>query len=339
MTTPRISSYYMHWLYDYVRERGIQPELALGPLRGRHEQPFYVMTEWAQQLDRVAHLLRDPDLGLNFGRTFTPQRFGVLGYLFHHCDDLGQVYARMTQYQRLLLHLRDSRMQRLGDLYALVWHLEVVRPSWHEEMFTVASALQFARTLTGNAIALHSVGLISPPPADTRVLDEFLGCPVQYNQSMTYMASETSLLAVRNLHSDSGLRRVLEEQADVLLAALPPQDDLVLGLRHRIVSLLQEGEPTLDRVAQAMQLSARTLHRRLAERGYRFRDLLEATRREMAEAYLRDEQLSLAEVALLLGYSEQSPFSHAFKRWTGMTPLDWRKQQRSGAGVLAVSVS
>ncbi len=328
MTTPLISSYYVHWLHDYVRERGIDPVRALGPLRDRQAHPFRSRVEWARQLEQVARLLDDPDLGLNFGRTFTPQRFGVLGYLFHHCENLEQVHARMTQYQRLLLHLRDCRRVRLDGLYALAWHRGGERPGWHDEAFTLASALQFARTLTGDPIELCSVGLICPPPDDPRALEAFVGCPVQYNQSMTFVASDHSLLELPNRHSDSALRQLLEQQADAMLAALPPQDSFLHGLSHQVQSLLQAGEPTLERAAQAVGMSPRTLHRRLAERGYRFRELLEHIRRERAEAYLRDDRLSLAEVSLLLGYSEQSPFTHAFKRWTGLTPQEWRRRQR-----------
>ena len=122
------------------------------------------------------------------------------------------------------------------------------------------------------------------------------------------------------------MRAILEEQANALLGALPRQDEFIIAVRRCIVSLLQEGEPTLERVAARLHLSARTLHRRLAERRLRFRELLDATRRELAESYLQDGRLSLAEVALLLGYAEQSPFTHAFKRWTGSTPFDWRKR-------------
>lgn len=322
---PHISSYYVHWLYDYLRGQGADPERTLGVLPDKAARPFYTNVEWERMLDDAALTLGDPALGLNFGRTFTPERFGVLGYLFHHCETLGQVHERMQQYQRLLLHLRNSRVVRIGELYALGWHFDVARPSSHAEAFTIASALQFARMLTGDNLQMHSVGFMNPAPPAQEVLQQFAGCKLCFDQPMTYLASEQSLLGMANLHSDAGLRRVLEEQANALLAALPSDDAFLQHLRRQVISLLQEGEPTLDRAAQALRMSPRTLHRRLAEHGFRFREVLEMTRRELAEAYLRDVRLSLAEVALLLGYSEQSPFTHAFKRWTGFTPNDWRR--------------
>jgi AraC-like DNA-binding protein len=74
-------------------------------------------------------------------------------------------------------------------------------------------------------------------------------------------------------------------------------------------------------------MSPRSLQRRLAEHGHSFQALLGQTRQQLAEAYLRDDSVELAEVALLLGYSEQSAFNRAFRQWTGQAPLQWRRRQ------------
>lgn len=321
-----ISRYYVDWLYDYVCEQGVTPERVLASLGSKRGSNCISTNEWGYRLNLAAALLQDPALGIHFGSSFTPQRFGILGYLFHHCENLSDVYRRMQHYQRLHLHLRHSRVTRTGELYTLGWHLGMDAPGYHEETFTLACALHFARTLTQQCIQLEAVGLMNSAPLDALVLEQFFGCPVRYEQSMTYLSSDRSLLAIPNVHCDRALRGVLEEQAGALLSALPRQEDLLLGLRTTILELLQEGEPTLERAAAALNLSSRTLHRRLAARGYRFREVLEKTRWEQAEIYLRDMRLSLADVALLLGYAEQSPFTHAFKRWSGLTPIHWRKQ-------------
>lgn len=326
MNTPQISCFYVHWLHDYVREQGASPETVLGPLSGKETKPFYPMGEWGQLLELASQALRDPDLGLNFGRTITPHRFGVLGYLLHHCDTLGHAFARMQQYQRLLFHLQNSCLDKVGAHHRLSWQLGTACPNYHEETFTLASVLQFARTLTGQPIRLAEAGLMNDASVETAALRDFMQCPLRFAQPMTSMSHDLSLLTLVNVKPDAALRAILEEQANALLGALPRQDEFIIAVRRCIVSLLQEGEPTLARVAARLHLSARTLHRRLAERRLRFRELLDATRRELAESYLQDGRLSLAEVALLLGYAEQSPFTHAFKRWTGSTPFDWRKR-------------
>jgi AraC-like DNA-binding protein len=101
-------------------------------------------------------------------------------------------------------------------------------------------------------------------------------------------------------------------------------------VRRQIVRLARDGEPSLEKVAEALHVSPRTLRRRLQERDRQFRTLRDDTLRRLAEDHLRDPRLQLAEVALLLGYSEQSAFTRAFRRWTGETPAAFRKRPRAG---------
>jgi AraC-like DNA-binding protein len=82
-------------------------------------------------------------------------------------------------------------------------------------------------------------------------------------------------------------------------------------------------------IARGLGLSARSFHRRLSEHGMSFQTLTEDTRRDLAEGLLRDESHSLAEIAFLTGFSEQSSFTRAFKRWVGMTPASYRKDRMS----------
>ena len=97
-----------------------------------------------------------------------------------------------------------------------------------------------------------------------------------------------------------------------------------------IARALSEGLPKMGDVARRLGVSARSLHRRLADEGLTFRTLTEDTRREIAEGLLREEQYSIAEIAYLTGFSEQSAFNRAFKRWTGETPARFRND-RTGA--------
>lgn len=324
MSQARIASHYLHWLHDYVRAQGHEPTAVLGVLPEKATQPFQSMQKWREQLEAAAELLGDTDLGLHFGLTITPARFGALGYLLHHCETLGHAFLRMQQYQRLLFELQNSHLEITAHGHRLSWDLGV-GTSYQLEAFTLASIFQFARTLTGKNIGPHHVSLCCAAPASS-ALQEFLGGEVEFSQQQCALIADPAMLALPNIRPDAALCAVLEEQANTLLATLPASDELTRELRRHIVSLLPQGEPTQERAAALMNTSSRTLHRRLAERGLRFRDVLEKIRHELAENYLRDAGLSLAEVALLLGYAEQSPFTHAFKRWSGITPLEFRKQ-------------
>ena len=91
-----------------------------------------------------------------------------------------------------------------------------------------------------------------------------------------------------------------------------------------IAEELCDGEPTLDRLARRLHMSARTLHRRLAEESTTFRQVVSEVRQELAERHLREGKLAIAEIAFLLGFSEASAFHRAFKRWTGLSPQKYR---------------
>ena len=110
---------------------------------------------------------------------------------------------------------------------------------------------------------------------------------------------------------------------------MPREDSLLASVRRATAETMRAGDLKLARVAKQMAMSARTLQRQLKERGVDFKQLTDATRRRFAVNYLKDQKNTLTEVAFLLGYSELSAFNRAFKRWTGSTPLDYRRRVRT----------
>ena len=98
-------------------------------------------------------------------------------------------------------------------------------------------------------------------------------------------------------------------------------------VKTAFLDLLPSGEISFDRVARRLHMSGRTIQRRLREEGTSFKKLLDEARRELAEEYIRDPRFTLLEVAFILGYSDYSSFSHAYKRWTGTAPSKTKKAQ------------
>lgn len=326
MEGPRISTRYLHWLHDYVRSQGHDPLASLGALPSLERQPFIPMAQWRARLDHAAVLLGDANLGLHFGQTIGPYRFGVLGYLLHHCENVTQVLMRAWHFREMFFHLQQVEPVWRGDEVQVRWRLDGAPASFHEEVFAVVATVQIARLITGQALAPLAVGLMNPPQGDVTALAAFLQCPIEYGQDAIWIRAPTSVFALPTAQPDAALCELLEKQAMEMLASLPDEDALVGQVRRHIVALLADGEPSQQRVAERMHLSSRTLHRHLAQRHRRFRDVLEQARRQLAESYLRDADLTLPDIALLLGYTEQSTFTHAFRRWTGVTPSAWRRR-------------
>jgi AraC-like DNA-binding protein len=102
-------------------------------------------------------------------------------------------------------------------------------------------------------------------------------------------------------------------------------------LRIAVNSSLRGGIPKMDEVARKLHMSARTLQRRLQDDGLSFQDLVAEVRRDLSARYLEEADMSLAEVAFLIGFSEVSTFHRAFKQWTGLTPAEYRRRGPSPA--------
>ena len=138
------------------------------------------------------------------------------------------------------------------------------------------------------------------------------------------MVLEAKLLHCPIETADNELLKILKRHCRQILGARPKADDIVFEAQRLITTLLPSRQPKIDAVAQELGMSSRTLTRRLAEDGLTYKDLLDELRRKLALQYLRDKRISIKKVAYLLGYSEISAFYHAFRRWTGSSPVQHR---------------
>jgi AraC-like DNA-binding protein len=118
----------------------------------------------------------------------------------------------------------------------------------------------------------------------------------------------------------------VKQHVERILSEMPRESDLITAVRRAIAESMKQGDPKLARVIKQISMSPRTLERRLKEHGVVFKELLDDTRRRFALNYLKGRKHRLTEIAFLLGYSEVSAFNRAFRRWTGSTPLEYRRK-------------
>lgn len=283
------------------------------------------MDDWAALLDTVAEECGRPALGLQLGGQVQPRDLGVVGYLALSCDTLGEAVARYQRFGRLVFEANATQVDLEGDQVVMSWGDE--RGAWGQlvDETSVAIFATVIRKVVGKRLKASSIRFSTPTQHDAKPYEAFFGCPVTFGGARTVVKFPAALLTERISYSEPGLRALLDEQAEALLRALPETDAFREALNQALVRALHDGAVSLDEVARRLGLSARTLQRRLDERGLGFQTQLDRTRRELADRYLRDENLSLTEVALLLGYSEQSAFNRAFRRWMKTTPAKHRK--------------
>jgi len=322
---------YVRLLFDYLAERGLDGRNILGT-QMPDTRAHVPVADWHAMLARASERLSDPLLGLHLGRAITPAHFGPLGYVFFACDDLGAAIDRLHTYQRLVYDVNPMTVTREGPNICLGWGQSRGRPGALVDESAITALVQFARDMTGTRVTPAAVDFINPRPADTGPYETYFGCPVTFEREVTRVVLPARLLTLPLRRPDPALRELLEREARERLSTLPDRDDLSRDVRRAVLGLARTGRPDLPGVAAALGLSERTLHRRLAARGINFRRLRDETLRHAAEDYLADPGLRLADVALLLGYSEQSAFNRAFRRWTGRTPGAYRAALRASPG-------
>lgn len=325
---------YVRLLYEYLESKDIDavallgepaPEPA-GPAPGR-----YPVQRWRRHLEKAAAHLQDDDLGLHLGRTVTPRHFGVMGYVLLACGTLGGALTRLHRYQRLVYDVSPMHFETHGNTVTLEWGTENGRPGRLVDETAITALVQFARDVTGAVdTKIDEVHFVNEPPANPAAYRRYFGGQVRWEQPATRVSLPLALLARPLRQPDAALLGLLERQAETLLADLPQAGNLEQAVRRAVGSTVREGEVTLERIASALHTSPRTLHRRLDALALGFRELRDDTRRRLAEQHLADPGMGIAEVALLLGYSEQSAFTRAFKRWTGATPMAFRQAARAG---------
>ena len=163
------------------------------------------------------------------------------------------------------------------------------------------------------------------PPRDAQLFEDFFGCVVEFGANADGILFSQASLSTENKLGDQALSSFLTQHLEAELKEINTEPSLIRTTKEEIARVLSEGLPKMADVARELGYSVRSFHRRLADHGASFQTLAEETRREIALSMLRDESCPLSEIAFLTGFSEQSAFNRAFKRWTAQTPASYRK--------------
>ncbi len=325
----RVTGAWTGLLKDWLNARQLgTPEFRTRLERWVHED-IVPMPVWQNLLaEAIALCPGELAVPLSIGTLVQPRHVGVLGYLVLASRTLGEVLQAYQHYERLFYGVDLVKIHVEADKMEIRWPPETTRLGhWHDST-AIAALVTFLRRQVDNPPPPELICFINPAlenPAEQHAFEEFFHCPVRFNDSYTRVRFPLSYLAIPMPHSDPDLRDLLDRQAAALLLALPDSDPFDKALQQVIVKLLPDARATLPLAAEALNLSVRSLQRKLAMNQLTWRQLLDRIREQLARHYLADRSLSLGDIALLLGYSEQSAFNRSFRRWTGQTPA-WIRQ-------------
>ena len=272
-------------------------------------------------------LTSDPSFGLHVGEQVRPGSFSVVTFAALASENLRQALGHLLRYQRLV---SDGLRIQLLDSGALVW--VIYHPVTGLLDFSPQQSEAVLATIitTLGRIAGHDFNPVALRLRHQRIgpLDEYrrvLHCEPQFGAQFDGFSAEASVMEQPLPNSNPELCRLHENLAKQYLAHL----ETVASWRERAAMILRDhlgdGVSTREKLAAMLGSSNRSLQRRLAEEGTSFAELLDQVRHEMAIGHLQNPLIELSQLAALLGFSDASAFYRAFRRWSGRTPGDFRK--------------
>ena len=309
---------------DLARAAGLADD-ALGPLPESLAARDYIAL-----LEAGARLADDPHFGLHVGEKVRPGTYTAYGLILLACGTFGQALEQTLRYEQLAHDLGRSRLALEGTEARYEWASHYPHASRHLVESVFAGIRVFGAWLAGGHLPPVRIDFAHGSGAAIAEYERVLGTRPVFGAPANAARFDSALLAMPVPNADVGLYPVLRQHAERLLAERASGAGDIAARVHGAV-LRSLGRPRdaherlrLASVAGELGLSQRTLQRKLADAGTSFQQVLDQARYALARDYLRERSVSLVDIAFLLGYQEQSAFTHAFKEWSGLNPGAWR---------------
>jgi len=284
-----------------------------------------------EALRALVELTGDPDVGLRAARATEIGSFKVLEYVSASAPTWRAGIETVFRYSHLMNEAADFRLEIAGDKAHLILHSTVPLVRAGVDFQSAAFHVAVSRWLD-SVPDEREVWFSHPRPENVREYEiTFAPSKLVFGAPWNGFVMNAVRLDTKLAGHDPNVHRVLREQADRLLAELGPGENLIERVRAHILSSLREGPPSAAETAARMRITRRTLTRKLQHEGTSFTVLLDEVRKRSACHYLENTEHSVEDIAFLIGFSEASPFVRAFKRWTGIAPMAYRRAQRRAA--------
>lgn len=277
----------------------------------------------------AGELSHDPDFGLHLGAKAPTPPFNAAGFLAYTSKNLRETIVSLNKYLKLFTDNGSVKLTEDDELSKLSIDLsggcETNRQ--HSDFWQVFFYRCF-NTLIGWQLPVVEAGFRHKKPDDTAAYDQIFTCQLKFEQKENYFCFPSVYLDYQTISSDAAMHKVHEMQAVQQLHALTE-----VGILNKVKRAVFESLPAKDielkDVAELLNLTPRTVQRNLASEGTTFKKLVDEARKDYTLAEIEGTEFTVAEIAYRLGYKDLSSFYRAFKRWTGMTPVDYREAHQA----------
>jgi AraC-like DNA-binding protein len=246
-----------------------------------------------------------------------------------HCRSLREALDLCERYYSLVADAGAPRYEEHGAEVELVYEYLRSTDAACNRMraeFGLVRLVLTARALVNQPVPVHGASFEHEKPPYAARYAAFFGANVRFEAPRTSLVFPSTLLDARLVHHDESVLAALRAQADRSLAELGDGASLARKLHRSLVNAFPTEQPTAEDLARRLGVSGRTLRRLLQNEGRTAKSVIADATREVACQLLADPAITIQEAAHRLGFSEPSAFHRAFRRWTGMTPAEWRKK-------------
>jgi len=302
-----------------ILDRVVIPQSALEDTKTRLPKGKF------EALWRVAvEVTGDPAIALRVSTMVKPNTLGIIGYLASASESRRNAFELVKGLTPLLWEDFECDLESDGEVAFIRCNMGCPpKASYFTTEYAIGLTVTMSRFLgTAHSDPLEARFSYSAPSyADT--YERILRLPVRFDAGEDGVLFPISMMDSLNPSADAALRKLLERYAAEQLAKIPTTARFSQRVRAYILSMLPSGHLTADAVASRFSMSNRTLRRRLEEEATSYQEILDDVRAELARHYLTKEKRGIDEVAFLLGFSDPSAFTKAFRRWSGQTPADF----------------
>ncbi len=289
-------------------------------------------TIYNQVIEEAVRLTGDPFFGLHMGEFLSLSAAGIVAQISQTSRTIKEALDYMVQFANLGCQSLPFTLEQKGK----VWELSAMP----NQLWAQQSPISVQQTIDGMMIftlkEFHSltrqkhqplaIHFCRKRPKNLKPYQRVFKCPILFNQKKNALVLDEKQVAEPIITSDYKLLRILVQHANEKLASMQADQGFFAIVQQSILNLVKPQFPTIEQVAVNLNISVRTLQRRLKAEGYTYKAMLNELRMQFALDYVKNKNLSIQEIAYLLDYSEPSAFNRSFKRWTGKSPLEYRSK-------------
>lgn len=322
-------------LFEFLREIGVDWAQILSAINVRSDdlhnnKKLIPAIAYDIAFELAAIKANNPLIGFHAAQQVRPAHYGTTAYIVMCGRNMREVLDLFIRYRLLLgngAHITYKIKNGMVEVYTL-GSPETTHFSRQAHEFNLTCWTTIVRWMAGTDLRPTRVELSYREESDYSAMRDYFGCDFAFNCEAPKIYFPEALLEVETITANASILSLLRNSADEKLQELPSSayDSFLHDTREYVSKNLVFGYPTIEETAKAVRVDHRKLQQILKESGTSYREMVDNIRRNLSTSYLKAQDTPIVNIALMLGYSEQSAFHHAFKRWYGIAPVEFRQR-------------